>query len=317
MDSKETLIETNVKKFLNDGELSKDELKAILKDYQKLSKRFDRIIKQSDAQQLATMKLNEELDSYKNYLEEKVKDEIEKRQEKEKILFQQSKLASMGEMIDAVAHQWSQPLNTISAYVANIALHSQLGNLDNEMVEEFEEGISKQIKHMVDTLNEFRSFFRPAKENVDFDARHMIDTVLLLTKDEFIKNNIKIIVNEEQSFTLNGIENEFKHLVINIINNAKDACVDNNIQDRKIIINIKEDEEYKKIEFIDNAGGIPEDVIGKIFSVNFTTKVEGKGTGIGLYMSSQIAQKYHGKLDVENVDDGAKFVFSYKKNIPL
>ena len=103
--------------------------------------------------------------------------------------------------------------------------------------------------------------------------------------------------------------------MINIINNAKDAFVENDIKDRKININLIEDEEYKKIEFIDNASGIPEDIIDNIFSANFTTKEEGKGTGIGLYMSLQIAQKYNGNLSVENTKDGAKFTFTYKKKL--
>jgi len=309
-------INENIDKFLNDDiELSKDEIKSILKDYKKLSKRMERIIKQSDAQQLAMMKLNDELNSYKKYLEEKVQEEIKKRQEKEKILFQQSKLAAMGEMIDAVAHQWKQPLNVISANVVGLVVQSQLDMLDEDYIFEFEKNITTQINHMTETLNEFRNFFRPSTKNVSFDARSMIDSVLLLIKDEFMKNNIEIIVNEEQSFTLIGIENEFKHLVINILNNAKDAFIENEIEDRKIIINLIEDDEYKKIEFIDNAGGIPEDIIDNIFTINFTTKEEGKGTGIGLYMSSQIAQKYHGDLSVENLENGAKFTFSYKKNV--
>jgi C4-dicarboxylate-specific signal transduction histidine kinase len=137
----------------------------------------------------------------------------------------------------------------------------------------------------------------------------MIDKVLLLVKDEFMKNQIKITVNEIQTFTLIGVENEFKHLILNIINNAKDAFIDNNIEKREILINILFDEKSKKVELCDNAGGIPTHIIDDIFKANFTTKEEGKGTGIGLYMSSQIATKYHGTLSVENINNGAKFTF--------
>lgn len=99
-------------------------------------------------------------------------------------------------------------------------------------------------------------------------------------------------------------------MIINIINNAKDAFNEKNINDRKITINILDNDNIKSIELIDNAGGIPLDVINDIFKANVTTKEDGKGTGIGLYMSSLIAQKYNGILSVENVENGAKFTFS-------
>jgi len=304
------LIDKSIDDFLNNGtKISDDDLTVILKDYKKISKRMQRIIKQSDAQQLTTLRLNEELDTYKHSLEIKVQQEIEKRQEKEKMLLQQSKLASMGEMIDAVAHQWKQPLNAISAYVLNLMVHSELDMLSKPSIKKFEKDITGQISHMTETLNEFRNFFRPSKGDVEFDAKEMIENVLFLTKDEFMKNNIEIVVNEHQSFTLSGVENEFKHLALNIINNSKDAFIENNIEDRKIIINLVKDDKSKKIEFIDNAGGIPKEIMDNIFKINFTTKANGKGTGIGLYMSSQIAQKYHGDLKAENTEDGVKFTF--------
>ncbi|MEA3290023.1 MAG: ATP-binding protein, partial [Campylobacterota bacterium] len=292
-----------------DYEELKTNLEKLLKDYQRKSKRLDKIINQSDKQQRKLLELNEELDQYKNHLEEKVEKEISKRKEKEKMLFQQSKLAAMGEMMDAVAHQWKQPINVINMQVDMMSYDFEDGLVNEKYINEFQENVFTQVKHMTSTLDEFRSFFRPNKEAEEFDVKTMIDKVLLLVKDEFIKNQIQIVVNDKKNFTLTGIENEFKHLIINIINNAKDAFNENNIKDREISINLLSDEAGKKIEIQDNAGGIPDHVIGDIFKANVTTKEDGKGTGIGLYMSSQIAVKHNGELSVVNDNGGAKFIF--------
>lgn len=286
-------------------------LRNFLVDYKRKSKRLDKILKQNDKQQLQLLKVNEELDEYKNHLEKKVEEEIKKREEKEKMLLQQSKLAAMGEMMDAVAHQWKQPINIINMQVDMMGYDYEDELIDQKYVDEFQRKVSSQVQHMTSTLNEFRSFFRPNKEESEFDIKTMVNKVLLLVKDELIKNKITVKVNDTNSFTLIGIENEFKHLVLNIINNSKDAFNDNNRTNRIITINILKNEDSKYLEICDNAGGIPEHVIDDIFKANVTTKEEGKGTGIGLYMSSQIAHKHNGELNVLNDKDGAKFTFTY------
>ena len=297
--------------FHNFGEA----LEKLLKDHKRKSKRLDKIIKQSDKQQAKLLQLNEELDLYKNHPEQKVQEEIANREEKEKILFQQSKLATMGEMMDAVAHQWKQPINIISMKVDLVEYDYEDGLVNEEYIVQFKKDVFNQIQHMTNTLNEFRSFFRPNKEKEEFDIKTMVEKVLLLVKDEFLKNTIKVEIIAKNNFTLMGIENEFKHLILNIINNAKDAFNENSIKDRVIKIIIDEDEEFKRVEIQDNAGGIPDHVIEDIFKANVTTKGEGKGTGIGLYMSSQIATKHNGTLRVVNVDGGAKFIFEMNKEL--
>jgi len=293
----------------DNGELHEN-VETLLNDYKKKLHRLYLIIKQSDNQQLQLMKLNEELDKYKNNLEQKVEEEILKRREKEEMLLKQSRMAAMGEMIDAVAHQWLQPINIISLQSSILDEIFKRGKLDKDYIVNFQSKIQKQIMHMSDTLNTFRNFVRPSTKISTFDVDKMISKVLLLVKDEFIKNRINIETNVVKDFRLSGNENEFIHLIINIINNAKDAFNEKNINDRKITINILDNDNIKSIELIDNAGGIPLDVINDIFKANVTTKEDGKGTGIGLYMSSLIAQKYNGILSVENVENGAKFTFS-------
>lgn len=304
-----------IEDFLNTDYIKlQDNLQILLKNYKRKSSRLDKILHQSDKQQAKLLQLNEELNIYKNHLEDKVEKEIANRKEKEKMLLQQSKLAAMGEMMDAVAHQWKQPINLINMQVDMVKYDFEDGLIDAKYIEEFQKKVSSQVTHMTNTLNEFRSFFRPNKEVEEFNVSNMIDKVLLLVNDEFVKNKIKIEIDKQVNFTLNGIENEFKHLILNIINNSKDAFNDNNIEKRIIYIRLKEDENSKSIEIHDNAGGIPEYVISDIFKANVTTKAEGKGTGIGLYMSSQIASKHHGTLTVINENGGAKFIFLYKKN---
>jgi len=237
----------------------------------------------------------------------------EKERRNEALLMQQSKMAAMGEMLDAVAHQWKQPLNALSMYAELIKINYEDGEVDAAYIEQFQKDIETQISHMTDTLATFRNFFRPTTELHSFDLRRVVDDVLLLAKDELTKNTIEVEVVEEGTLELYGSENEFKHLLLNVINNAKDAFNDNGVKSRKITIRIIADEKNPRLEVEDSAGGIPESVIDKIFQAHFTTKEQGKGTGIGLYMSSQIAQKHHADLSVENRENGACFTVTFSE----
>ena len=213
-------------------------------------------------------------------------------------------------MMDAVAHQWKQPLNALSMYTDLLESDFKDNLVDKEYIHNFSNDIQGQIEHMVSTLSEFRSFFRPNKEIEPFGLKRCIQGVLLLTKDEFLKNAITITIESDKEIIIKGIENEFKHLILNIINNAKDAFNEREIQQRNIHIRFTKNDATVILEIEDNAGGIPEGVIEHIFKPNVTTKEAGKGTGIGLYMSAQIAQKLGGKLTVRNSDSGACFKLS-------
>lgn len=242
-----------------------------------------------------------------NHLESIVEKEISKRKEQEKLLEHQTKMAAMGEMMDAVAHQWKQPLNALNMYGDLIKDDFEEGNINQSYISQFSDDIHLQIEHMVNTLDEFRTFFRPNKENENFQLLDVVTSVLFLTKDEFLKHSISVNIEQEDSIELFGSKNEFKHLVLNIINNAKDAFIDNGIKNRMIKIRLIHSNENDRLEIEDNAGGIPEEVILNIFKANVTTKSEGKGTGIGLYMSTQIANKFNAKLSVKNKKEGACF----------
>ncbi len=304
---KDNLNKQYVGKFLKkDYDHFKDGLLELLEDYKRKSERLDKIIKQSDKMQLRLLEANEELDEYKNNLEKKVEEEIEKREKNEKILLEQSKFAAMGEMIDAIAHQWAQPLGILNLKLSMLDLDFQSGQIDEKYINDFQGKMTDVIEHMNTTLNEFRTFFRPNKEQSYFSAKQMIDKVLMFIKDEYIKYKIDIKIEKINDFKIKGIENEFKHILLNILNNSKDAFIFKDIKDKKILIKIYQKDNFNILEISDNAGGIKEDIIDEIFKSNFTTKKE-NGTGIGLYMSCQIARKNNTLLSAANIENGAKF----------
>jgi len=249
----------------------------------------------------------QELDRLNHSLEQKIAIEVKKSKANQKRYEQQAKMAAMGEMMDAVAHQWKQPLNALSIMSDLLVMDYEADEVDLEYIQQMRADMQVQIEHMITTLNEFRNFFRPKEKNETFGLKRSIQSIILLVKDEFLKNNIKINIKPKHEVLIFGNENEFKHLVLNIINNAKDAFNEKRVENREIIIDFIKDEEYTYLEIVDNAGGIPQHIIKDIFKPEVTTKPNGKGTGIGLYMSTQIAQKLGGILSVKNFENGAKF----------
>lgn len=257
----------------------------------------------------------EELDNLNQDLAERIEIEVNLSKANQKKYEQQAKMAAMGEMMDAVAHQWKQPLNALSMLSDLLIDDFNDANVDvdKDYIKDFTDTSQSQIEHMVTTLSEFRNFFRTKTTNESFGIKRCIQSVMLLVKDEFLKNNIKINIINNKEILINANENEFKHLVLNIINNSKDAFNERDIKLRNIEINCYHKNNYLHIDMADNAGGIPLHIIDHIFKPEVTTKEDSKGTGIGLYMSMQIAQKLGGSLSVKNLNNGALF----KLKIPL
>jgi len=254
-----------------------------------------------------------ELDTLNKELEQRINKEVRAAKANYKRFEQQAKMAAMGEMMDAVAHQWKQPLNAISMMSDMLVSDFANGDVDEAYIQELSQDTQTQIEHMITTLNEFRNFFRPKEISESFGIKRSLSSVLVLINDEFIKNNINIHIQSDKEVLIYGIENEFKHLILNLLNNAKDAFNERNIEQRDIFINFEKNEGCVEISVVDNAGGIPKHVINHIFQPEVTTKADGKGTGIGLYMSTQIANKLGGELSVSNIENGAAF----KLKIPL
>ncbi len=246
--------------------------------------------------------------------------ELEKRvrqlEEQGKILTQQSKMAAMGEMLDAVAHQWKQPLGVIKMHTQMMEYDNENGDLDPQEISQTAAVIEKQIDHLVDTLEDFRNFFRPVEKWENTAVGEVIDQTLRLLKDTLMKNSIQVFSKGVLGARVDLLSNEFKHVLINIINNATDTFNDRGIDTMQRCLNflVKETDKEVVLTIRDNAGGIEEGVIDTLFNANVTTKAEGKGTGIGLYMSKQIIQKMEGRISVHNSSEGACFVITLPKS---
>jgi len=208
---------------------------------------------------------------------------------KDKLLFQQNKMASMGEMIGNIAHQWRQPLNVISTSASSIQLEQEFGLLDDKKINSTMDIIIQNTLYLSKTIDDFRNFFKTDNNLESFELKSAIKKALKLIDSNITNHNITIKTEFlDQGIIIDGSSNEFIQVLLNIINNSKDAFVLNKIENRVIKIKEEVDSNFYKLKIMDNAGGISEDIIYKIFDPYFTTKHKSQGTGIGLYMSHQI-----------------------------
>lgn len=255
------------------------------------------------------------LQNLNHALEEKVQDGVNDLRKKDEILIKQAKDAAMGEMIDSIAHQWKNPLGTIKVAAGSAIMEYQLnGKLNTETVFENANIITTQVDHLVETLEEFRGFFRPHIKLENVSLEKLIQSVKVLMNDNLIKNNINIQILDCNK-TIEIVPNQFKHVLINLISNSIDAFNENSIQNRQITFLCKENKHDIILTIEDTAGGIASNVIENIFEANVTTKSQGKGTGIGLYMTKLILDKINAKIEVKNVNDGVIFKIILPKKI--
>ncbi len=245
--------------------------------------------------------------TYHQELQEKVNTQVEALRKQDQILMHQAKLASMGEMLDAVAHQWLQPLNVISSNVELLQMDFQEGKIDKKALQEFFSTFEHQTMYLQDTLHEFRAFFRP-NENIKYESiSDIINNALLLSKDELTSNQIEIVLDIKNDPKIKIATNGLKHVILNLLSNSRDAFVEHNIKERIIKISTLSEEEDLLLCVEDNAGGIEEKILEHIFEAHYTTKGEGKGTGIGLYMTKIIIEKLNADIEVNNSENGVKF----------
>ena len=243
-----------------------------------------------------------------NNLELKIKEEVDKNKQQQLIMLRQSRLAQMGEMISMIAHQWRQPLNNLAIINQLIVLKYKRGKLDDKLIENFEKNFEKQISYMSDTIDNFRDFFKPEKEKVDFFINNSIENVLNILSPILKNEDIELNYTYDKIYNLNGYPNELGQAFLNILNNAKDALIQNEIESKKINIDITKENEYILVTISDNAGGIEEKIMDKIFNPYFSTKMEKNGTGLGLYMTNLIIQEHlGGQITVSNNKEGAVF----------
>jgi len=241
-------------------------------------------------------------------LQKKIKKEIAKNKEQQLLMVQQNRLAQMGEMIAMIAHQWRQPLNNLA--LANQLLISKYkkNRLDDRAVDYFKVNSKKQIDLMSTTIDDFRNFFKSEKDRQSFCVNSVIESILEMTQAMYTTDKIKINFLTTESYFSYGYPNDLGQAILNIINNAKDALVESDIEEKSIDISIEKVDKEIVISIVDNAGGIPQEIMEKIFDPYFTTKDSKNGTGLGLYMTKMIIQdKFNAKITVTNIDKGANF----------
>jgi len=240
----------------------------------------------------------------------KIKEEEQKNKKQEKLMQQQHKLVQMGEMINMIAHQWRQPLSAISAVAGILSLKAKLNKLENEVIMELSDKIKNFSMQLSETIDDFRNFFKSNKLARVTNFDELYKSVFSIVENSLKVHNIQINkeIIEIQEFST--YDNELKQVLLNLIKNSEDALLENNIQSPYIKIIID------KNTFIisDNAGGIPDEIIDKIFDPYFSTKLKKDGTGLGLYMSKIIVEEHcKGILSVENTTEGARFKITIKE----
>ncbi|MBF0265516.1 MAG: hypothetical protein HQL46_09615 [Gammaproteobacteria bacterium] len=279
-------------------------------------------------------KKTEELNILNKNLGNIVEQQILELRAKDSALQQQTKLALMGEMIGAIAHQWRQPLNALNINIQNLDDDYEDGLIDEKFINNFIKKNHKTIEFMSQTIESFRNFFKIDKIKDTFSVYESIEETINILSSQFKHYEIEfeVIGND---FKLYGLKSEFHQVLLNLVNNAKDAILDNyknQLEQGKksadsgiILIELKIKDNIRKISVLDNAGGIPEKILPRIFEPYFTTKSPDKGTGIGLYMSKMIVEKnMNGRLSVENTGffntqeqfvKGALFTMTFDNNI--
>ncbi len=252
-----------------------------------------------------------ELKELNRTLERRVQEEISKNEEKQRVMFWQSRHASLGQMLANIAHQWRQPLTELS--LTMFGIKKAAINKDEDALMTFYDESKKIIRNMSSTIDDFTNFFKPDKEKHYFDISESINESLQIL-DKIIKKEMISIKTGYESIEVLGITNELTQVIINLIQNSKDAFIHNSILIREINITTKKEKDFAIIRLQDNAGGIKEKNIEKIFEPYFTTKHTSQGTGLGLFMSRMICEQgLHGSIDVKSVKNTTTFIIK----IPL
>ena len=252
-----------------------------------------------------------ELEELNKNLDLKVKGEVLKRVKQEGLLIQQSRLAAMGEMIGNIAHQWRQPLSVITTAASGMTLEKEIGVSSDEDEIRKLKTIMKTSNYLSHTIEDFSNFFKPNKSRENFFIRDKVEQSLELVGASLKFHHIEVKKDYKNENRINGFPNECAQAIMNILSNAKDILIERQIENPKVMVRVYRENKYGVLEVEDNGGGIPKDIINKIFDPYFTTKHQSQGTGIGLYMTKVIIeQNMSGMVEVKNGKDGAIFKIS-------
>ena len=248
-------------------------------------------------------------------LEDKVKEEVKKNEEKTHHLIQQSKLAQTGEMISMIAHQWRQPLTAISATANGISLQVQIhDNITNEELLKEISLISQYSDHLSSTIDDFRDFYKPKKEKEITSLEGIIEKTISIIDSSYREKNIKVIRDYKCVQQIYTYPSHLSQVLLNILKNAEDILIEKQISKPEVKISTYIEDDCYILEVLDNAGGITNENLNKVFEPYFSTKMAKDGTGLGLYMSKTIVEEHcKGTLEAKNIENGALFKISIKK----
>lgn len=242
------------------------------------------------------------------HLERKIEEEVQKNRQKDLMLAQQSRLAAMGEMISNIAHQWRQPLNAIGIIVQNIEDVFIYNEMTPDYLGKKVDKTMELIMFMSQTIDDFRNFFKPDKEKQLFNLGDIVNKALSFVEASYLKNSIQVEKHLDEHVLCEGYPNEYTQVIINLLNNARDALVENKIESPRVCVSLTKSEGQSVLKIRDNGGGIPASISQRVFDPYFTTRNEKSGTGLGLYMSKNIIEKnMKGRLYFENKEEGVEF----------
>ncbi|WP_052433607.1 sensor histidine kinase [Sulfurospirillum arsenophilum] len=241
-------------------------------------------------------------------LEDRISDEVEKNRQKDQQLIHQSRLASMGEMINMIAHQWRQPLSAISSTVQGLNLKLTLKKYDETLFSEKLSDVNCYAQYLSQTIDDFRQFFKTSKEKKEVTLEEVIEKVLGIIHVTLENKKITLSMDFQSNEPLMTYSNELMQVLLNLVKNAEDSLMENRIENPWIKIATSKQDSNLILEVSDNGGGIPHEIIERIFDPYFSTKVQKDGTGLGLYMSQKIIEEHcGGSLRASNSSQGAVF----------
>ena len=234
--------------------------------------------------------------------------DITKEKEQEAFALRQSRFASMGEMISMIAHQWRQPLTGIGMSINNLLLDIELGDFDQMRAKNSLEVMNKQIEYLSHTIDDFKNFFKPGSKCEITDINSLIDESCSIIGTTLKNNNIEIKKEYQSRIAISTKKNDLMQIILNLLKNAMDAYVENKIEKRVIYISTCINQKQMIIKIKDEAGGIPKEIVNKIFEPYFSTKKKKNGTGLGLYMSKMIIEDHlKGSLEVHSSGNSSTF----------
>ncbi len=253
--------------------------------------------------------LTSKLRVYINLFEEKLNNQKELKQKNEIIIYQ-SKMAAMGEMVGVIAHQLKQPLNILSLFCHDVKNSFDYGEINKDFIDDFDENTKNQIRFLSKTIDDFRDFFNPNKVKKEFCIEKSVNKILSLFSKQLQLHEVSIIT-DLQVKELYGVESEFEQVILNLLSNAQDALIENNIENKIIKIDSIKNAEGFTFSIEDNAGGVANNLKDNIFNPYFTTKAQ--GTGIGLYMVKLVIEaSFRSNINLVDGVSGAKFSINFK-----